>query len=231
MLLEELPQLGGRRKLDLIGDTADIDRNDLHGCRLLEATEVIPAESGGVSGKALLEHFEHILADQRPTQGLEEVALRDGGITDPQPGNDLAELLRTHQTVGPQVEEVVDRGVADRQPGLLCLLRQQHRLHDRLLAVREQLQAGDVPACLHGSLGHEPIDHFPHRDGPFDPTFPDLSPSPTGHDAIGAAGGTAPHLHKWREDNEGKHRQDGGAHKQPSLVQLKSLEGTGHGTA
>ena len=230
VLLEKRLQDRAGGEIDLPTDTPNIDRHDLRRGRLRQPPEVVPAEAGGIAEQPTLEEQEHVLGEQFLPQRLEQIVLRDPAPAGPEPPHDLLELIGTDLPVGFFGEEVVDRRVADDDPVLLRLLRQEHRRHDRPLVDVEPTRLGRVAAGSHRRLLEEAIDDKLHHHGPVQPLLPDFAPVPGGHRRIGQGGGLPAILEQRGEDEERQHGEDGEGHHRGLLIGAEDAEAS-HGAA
>ena len=230
MLLEERLQDRGRGEIDLRTHTPDVNWHNLRRGRLRQPPEVVPAEAGGIAEQPTLEEQEHVLGEQFLPQCLEEIVLRDPTPAGPEPPHDLLELVGADLAVGLLGEKVVDRRVADDDPVLLRLLRQEHHGHDRPLVDVKPARLGRVAAGSHRRLLEEAIDDKLHHHGPVEPLLPHFAPVPGGHRRIGQGGRLPAVLEQRREDEERQHGEDGEGHHRGLLIGAKDAEAS-HGTA
>ncbi len=230
VILEERPQFAGAGRLDLVSETADVDRNDLRRRRLRHPPEVVPAESGRITGETALEQDQHVLGEQFVTQCLEEVVLRDARPAGAEPHHDLFELIGAHLTIGQFGEEIVDRRIADDDAVFRPLFSQKHRPHDGLLFRRKPGRLCGIPASRHRRLGEEPVEDELHRHCPVESLLTQFTAVPLRDRCVGQGGGLPAVLKERGEDEERQHGKDGKGHHRGLLVGPKNAEAS-HGTA
>ena len=85
----------------IAGEILDHNRHGLHRGPLLQPTEIIPLPPRRIPHQGRLMEHQHRAGGQFRSQCLEEVLLRQGKRSEPQPGENLVELLLADEVAGP----------------------------------------------------------------------------------------------------------------------------------
>ena len=176
-----------------------------------------------------MEH-QHRAGGQLGTERLEEVSLRQGKRTEPQPGEDFVQLFLPNKVAGPLPEELVDGLIAHDNAVGLGILGQQGGLHRLLLPLGQQRHTRRIAATGCRRFHQKPVDEGPQGDGSLQPALAEFAAIPGNGHRILRSGGAA-HLKKRRQHEKRQHRQNRHANKQGSLVFAENLKGADHGTA
>ena len=121
---------------------------------------------------------QHRAGGQLGTERLEEVSLRQGKRTEPQPGKDFVQLFLPNKVARPLPEELVDGLIAHNNAIGLGILGQQGGLHGLLLPLRQQRHTRRIAAPGCRRFHQKTVDKRPQGDGPLEAALTEFTATP-----------------------------------------------------